>query len=101
MIEMMTKDERDEFRKAAKQGLYRLRKAGKISGLQRGRAFFILLRNRKVEEIADLCRSQAVTCGLVEDSDEAAANIGWSRLEVGMDIEKLLEFFLFIFPMFL
>ena len=101
----MTRDERRKFRKefrtAAYQALERLHEAGEITRIQYGWAALRLINGRKVDRAASLCLERAVKCGLVESSETNPSNVMWSQLVREIDIEKLMEFFLMILPMFL
>ncbi len=93
----MTRNERKEFRTVAREAMRRLRAEKKITWLQRGRGLIALLSDKNVEEAADMCAAQAVACGLARDYGE----VNLSKIVGEIDIEKLMEFFLMILPMFL
>jgi len=97
----MTRIERQDFRRAARDVISKARAEGKITRLQRGRLFIVLLSNRKVDEAADACLAQAVTCGVVSGADAADGDIAWSAVVGEIDIEKLMQFLMLILPMFI
>ena len=97
----MTRTERKDFRRAARDVLSTARDEGKITRLQRGRLLIVLLSNKKVDEAADLCLAQAVVCGLVSSLDAEGREVAWTAVVGEIDIEKLMQFLMLILPMFI
>ena len=97
----MTRSERQDFRKAARDVIGKARGEGKITRLQRGRLLFALLSNKNVDEAADLCLAQAVACGVMSSTDAESREVVWSAIVGEIDIEKIVQFLMMILPMFL
>ncbi len=100
MIEM-TRNERQDFRRAARTAIGKARAEGKITRLQRGKLFIVLLSNAKVDEAADACLAQAVACGVVSALDAEGREVSWTALVGEIDIEKIMQFLMLILPMFI
>ncbi len=98
----MTKDERKDFRRAARQTIRKARKGGRITRLQRGRLLIALLSDQNVDDAADLCVAKAVECGVITEQDIASGReISWTKVEADIDIEKIMQFLMLILPMFI
>jgi len=97
----MTRDERQDFRRAVRDVIAKARDRGKITRIQRGRLLIALLRNKNVDEAADLCLAQAIACGVVGSADAEGGEVSWPTIVGEIDIEKLMQFLMMILPMFL
>jgi len=97
----MTRTERQDFRRAARDVIGKARDEGKLTRLQRGRLLIVLLSNRKVDEAADACLAQAVSCGVLSNADVANREVSWPAVVGEIDIEKLMQFLMMILPMFI
>ena len=97
----MTRNERRDFRKAARDVIGKARGEGKITRLQRGRLLIALLNNKNVEEAADLCLAQAVACGVMSSLDAEGREVAWPAVVGEIDIEKIMQYLMLILPMFI
>lgn len=96
----MKKQERREFRRAARAALRKAAGNGLITRLQRGRLLLKMRDNATVDEMADVCLAQAVECALLSEK-AAGKRVKWAALGENIDWDKLTEFILKIISMFL
>ena len=90
------------FKMAARGSSRRLLRQKKITRVQHGQLLMKLRDPEAVEELENMCRAQAVECGVMSlDEANSSEPADWVGFGENIDWKKLSEFFMKILPLIL